>query len=146
MWMCAPLEYGYFFTVWVCACPCPEISRPFSMFACRTFNIPFSHRSSNLENTKLLHQRCYRQEIAYTLTAHVVTVAVPMNKIHLWPSISTYRAFCGFLCSFHDGHLIIVYLFFHAPAPPGNANTPPHVLCSIRTACKPLLAHHHRHG
>ena len=76
--------------------------------------------SGSSENTKLLHQPRYRQEIAYTLTAHVVAVTVPMNKIHLWSSISTYRAFCWFLCGFPDGHLIIVYLFFHAPAPPGN--------------------------
>ena len=74
-------------------------------------------------NSKLLHQGRYCEEIAYTLTAQIVAITAPMNKIHLWSLVSAYRAFCEFLCGFPDGHLIIVYLFFHAPDPPGNVNS-----------------------
>ena len=74
-------------------------------------------------NSKLLHQGRYCEEIAYTLTAQIVAITAPMNKIHLWSLVSAYRAFCEFLCGFPDGHLIIVYLFFHAPDPPGNLNS-----------------------
>lgn len=74
-------------------------------------------------NVKLLHQCRYRQEIAYTFTAQIIAVTMPVYKIYFSPPISAYRTLCIFMGGLSDGHFIVTYLFFHVPAPPGNVNS-----------------------